>query len=177
MICLLYFEFIILFLSFVSEFGFTFKMESASSSSPVWKSYADMVKTHAPVPIVKQPIQPPVQRPVQRPVQKTQQKPTQPFQKFVKKNFNVRRDTFNDLNDLYTYATQRRLSGGVINHLIQEHFGVGYKCAQMIDYVSSRSRGTDAHIKRLVLADKVPGFDWDSVTKGDEEEELQGYGI
>ncbi|AYV76760.1 MAG: hypothetical protein Terrestrivirus15_3 [Terrestrivirus sp.] len=147
-------------------------MESAPVSIPVWKSYADMVKTHAPVPIVKQPIQPFVQRHIQK-----TQKPTQPVQKFVKKSFNVRRDKFPDLNDLFTYATQRRLSGGVINHLIQEHFGVGYKCAQMIDYVSSRSRGTDAHIKRLVLADKVPGFDWDSVTRGDEEEELQGYGI
>lgn len=173
MICLLYFEFIILFLSFASEFGFTYKMESASASGQiVWKSYADMVKTHAPVPIVKQPIQPPVQKFVQK-----TQKSTQPAQKFVKKNFNVRRDTFNDLNDLYTYATQRRLSGGVINHLIREHFGVGNKCAQMIDYVSARPRGTDAHIKRLVLADKIPGFDWDSVTKGDEEDELQKYGI
>jgi len=73
---------------------------------------------------------------------------------------------------------QRKLGMGTLVGLMQKHYGgIRYETAQMIHYVSFRSRGTDAHIKRLVLADKIPGFDWDSVTRGDEDDELKKYAI
>lgn len=51
-------------------------------------------------------------------------------------------------------------------------------CAEAIWYLSGRSRGTPDRLNRLLVADQRAGqFDWNSVVRGDEDEELQRLGL
>ncbi len=84
---------------------------------------------------------------------------------------------FATLDELYDYALDKKLDFDDLIALMCVHFNVSYDCAQSIWYVSSRTRGTDEHISRMVQTDKIKDFDWNSVTKGEEDDEMKKHGI
>jgi len=54
---------------------------------------------------------------------------------------------------------------------------VSKECYDAMMYVSSRSRWSKDLESRLLRADKIPGFDWSSVSRGEEDDELRKHGI
>lgn len=54
---------------------------------------------------------------------------------------------------------------------------VSRDCYDAMMYVSSRSRWSKDLKSRLLRADKVSGFDWSSVSRGEEDDELRKHGI
>ena len=63
-------------------------------------------------------------------------------------------------------------------HIGTQYTEVSYDYFIHLCYVSERSRFTNQLANRLIRADKeIPSFDWISVSKGEEDEELKKYGI
>ena len=54
---------------------------------------------------------------------------------------------------------------------------VSVNCFRALDYVSQRSRYSEDLKNRLIQADNIKDFDWQSVFRGDEDEELIKHGI
>lgn len=54
---------------------------------------------------------------------------------------------------------------------------VSKNCHDALMYVSSRSRWSKDLESRLLKADKIKEFDWSSVPRGEEDEELRKHGI
>lgn len=88
---------------------------------------------------------------------------------------------FENLDELYNFAmideNKRFFNMTFLLQCMQKHYNVSFICAQSIWYVSNRPRGTDEHIERLVKADKVTEFDWDSVMRGEEDQELKKHDL
>lgn len=84
---------------------------------------------------------------------------------------------FADIDALLRYCSEKQFGWQRVKTEIANHYEVGDVAAQNIWYVLQRSRGTEEHVARLVKADKVKEFDWSSVARGEEHEELQKYGI
>lgn len=87
--------------------------------------------------------------------------------------------SFKNLNELYEHATNKKLDFNALINLMMKHFNVDAQCAEAIWYVSFRSRGTGDHIQRLVKASAIkdPCFDWSSVKRGEEYDELKKHGL
>jgi hypothetical protein len=54
---------------------------------------------------------------------------------------------------------------------------VSKECHDAMMYVSSRSGWSTDLESRLLRADKISGFDWSSVSRGEEDDELRKHGI
>lgn len=54
---------------------------------------------------------------------------------------------------------------------------VSVNCFRALEYVSQRSRYSEDLKNRLIQADKIKDFDWNSVFRGEENEELVKHGI
>lgn len=62
--------------------------------------------------------------------------------------------------------------------VLPDHTEVSYNCFIHLCYLSERLRFSEERVKRLIRADKeIPEFDWSSVARGEEDEELKKYGI
>ena len=60
---------------------------------------------------------------------------------------------------------------------IRRRHGVSRDCAFALSYIQTRRRCTEALMQMLIRADAVTDFDFDSVFRGDEEDELARAGI
>jgi hypothetical protein len=55
-------------------------------------------------------------------------------------------------------------------------YNVSYQCALSLFYLSSRERGTNIYLDYLALIDKyIPNFDWTSVYRGEEIDEIKKF--
>lgn len=60
---------------------------------------------------------------------------------------------------------------------IRDSIRVSRSCYESLMYIRERSRWSKDLESRLIRADKVPNFDWSSVLRGEEDDELKRYGI
>jgi hypothetical protein len=63
---------------------------------------------------------------------------------------------------------------------IQEAYGVSPECAEAVWYLNTRTRGTEKRIRFIIDCSRDPkfqDFDWGSITRGDELEELERCGF
>jgi len=62
---------------------------------------------------------------------------------------------------------------------IENEFKVSRSCATAIHYVSDRSRGTEDHLQRLIIAgQKYPDIDWIFFAlRGEEADEMNRLGL
>lgn len=158
------------------------QMASNSNTSPV--SYADMAKKTGAVASV--PI-----KPICLPtgsvtgsggIKNFNLEPSQPI-RIVTQQQKISGAIFANLDDLFRHFEQNNSSSSEMVTMInqfrakQHQKPLSSNCALAIHYVRPRSRGTCDHIKRLVLANEIAGFDWNSTYRGEEHEELAKYQI
>jgi hypothetical protein len=85
--------------------------------------------------------------------------------------------SFSSIAELYDYWFEKKFGFEIGMQMMQEFYKVKYETVRMIWYILQKPRATEELINRLVKADRIKGFDWYSVLRGREEQELKKYGL